>query len=176
VTDNTGRMRPFMDVLTDVTAKLNQEQDEQKRFVAAQRLFGEQGGLAMLALAAAGRKGFDDMENRVRNGTTTVQEKAEIMGSSFAGMGKRIKSALEVLSIDVAKTFGPDLDRGLRGTLAFVKDVITAFKAINTGGDPAALGGLIRRPSRLPRFAGVDQGVRRRSGSEGTGGAAVADA
>lgn len=153
ITDSTGKMRPFMDVLQDVTVKLNAQKNEQKRFVAATRLFGEQGGLAVLALASAGRKGFDDMEQRVRNGTVTVQEKADIMGSSFSGMAKRIGAALEVLAIDITQTFGADLQTGLKTTLAFTQDVIKAFEAMR-GGNTGALVGLD------PTAVAVAQGLK----------------
>ncbi|MFA5123308.1 phage tail tape measure protein, partial [Zavarzinia sp.] len=139
VTDSTGKLRPFMSIVSDTQAALSRIPNEAKRLQKTQLLFGEQGSRALAGLAGAGTQAFDTMVDKVRNGTTTVQDKADIMASSLGGVAKRIKSTFEVIAIDMAQSFGAGGKSGLQGVLKLAQDVQKAFATITAGGDMSAL-------------------------------------
>lgn len=156
IVDATGKMRPFMDVIAETVDKLHENKNEQERLIAAYRLFGQQGGLAIAAMAKDGRKSFDAMLGKVEGTTTTVQEKADIIAGSFIGMGKQIRSALEGIGIELVTAFGPDLRAGLVNTLAFVRGVTSAFTALRSG-DTSGLGAM--DPSAVAVARGLQAAV-----------------
>lgn len=165
VTDSTGKMRPFMDVVQETNDALNKHGNEQERFVAQERLFGKEGRLAFLALATGGKKAMDELDNKVRNGSVGVAEKADIMAQSFAGMTAQIKNALEVLAITFTQTFGDDLQKGLGSVLGFTKDVVKAFGLAKGGAGSFAFIGLDPTAVAIAQglaaaIAGVKQALR----------------
>lgn len=139
ITDSSGKLRPFMSIITDTQAALKRIPDEGERMTAAYQLFGEQGSRALAGLAGAGSQAFDDMVSKVRTGTTTVQDKADIMAGSLGGIAKRIKSTFEVIAIDMMQSFGSGGKSGLQGVLKLAQDVQKAFATITAGGDMSAL-------------------------------------
>ncbi|KAA5540273.1 phage tail tape measure protein [Roseiconus nitratireducens] len=99
VTDATGNIRPMLDLLNEFGNRTSNLPGAERLELFAD-LFGRSAKSAIV-LADAGGGAIDELRSKMQSATGTADRMAGIMQNSLAGVGTRIKSALEGLSISM---------------------------------------------------------------------------
>ena len=114
VTDSSGKMRRFGDIMTDLGKRLG-NLPRQAQLQILDKLFGKIGITGASALKEFGKTGeLIRFSNQMKNVTGTAKKMADIMNSGATGSVISLKSALEGLAISIADS----------GILQFFTDVV----------------------------------------------------
>jgi len=103
VTDSSGQMRPFKDIIDDLGKAGMTAAD-------AMQIFGIRAGPGMLALVSQGEGAIERMTEKI-TGTNKAAEMAAIQMDTFKGAVKLLKSAFEELQIIVANHIMPTISK-----------------------------------------------------------------
>jgi len=109
VLDNQGKMKPFVDILEEVSIGLAKIPEEGKRSGIAMEIFGKRAGPAMLALVEQGSGAIAKLRKEIDEAGGIGIKTAEIMESGLGGSFRRLKSVVESLGINFASEFAPAL-------------------------------------------------------------------
>ena len=103
ITDSSGEMRPFKDIIDDLGKAGMTAAD-------AMQIFGIRAGPGMLALVSQGEGAIEKMTEKI-TGTNKAAEMAAIQMDTFQGAVKLLKSAFEELQIIIANHIMPTLSK-----------------------------------------------------------------
>jgi len=113
ITDSSGEMRPFKDIIDDLATKGMTAADSMK-------IFGTRAGPTMMALISQGEGAIQKMTDAVTN-TTKATDMAATQIDTFQGQMKLLKSAFEEFQITLVQ----DLMPALRPFIEQVTEAIT---------------------------------------------------
>ena len=130
--DNTGKMRPIIDVLANLRNKLKPLQDGD-RLAALSTIFGAEAASGMTELVMNVDKVKAKFGAIQRDAAGTGEKVAKTMGANTAGNVNRMRSAIEGLQITLGSFLLPVVDRSTDKIIALVgrtKQWINANKAL----------------------------------------------
>jgi len=116
ITDSSGEMRPFKDIIDDLGIAGMSASD-------AMDIFGQRAGPALMALVAQGEGAIEKMTKKV-TGTNKAAEMAAIQMATFKGAVTVLKSAFEELQIIIANHIMPTIN-------VMVKGITKAINAVS---------------------------------------------
>lgn len=122
ITDSTGKMRPFVDIMADLEKAGMSTTD-------AMDIFGIRSGPAMMALVSQGIDSVKDLTTEI-TGTEKASEMAAMQIDTFEGAMKLLRSAWEEAQITLVNDLLPAL-KGLIGDLTEGVKKVTAWMKEN---------------------------------------------
>lgn len=108
VTDAHGNMRPFRDILADLSRGLQGMGEAQKQAALA-TIFGTEAVSGMLTLVAAGPQKFDELTKSLQNSSGASASAAAVMQNNLNGALEQLSGAVESVEIAVGSRFTPAL-------------------------------------------------------------------
>ncbi len=110
ITDSSGHMLPFKDVMDELRVKFADLTEEQQAQYAA-TIFGKEAMSGMLAIINTGEADYSKLTTATRSYTGTAKEMAEMMEDNLQGGITVLKSGLEGLAINIFEILLPHLNK-----------------------------------------------------------------
>lgn len=108
LTDDSGHMYSFMDIVEQLRGSFSGLSEEQKAFYAAE-LAGQRGMSGLLAVVNAAEGDFTTLASAINNSTGAAQRMAEIKLDNLAGDITLAQSAAEALKVSIGDALIPEL-------------------------------------------------------------------
>lgn len=130
VTDATGNMLPFKDVLLQLRDGFSALTNEQKAQYA-EILAGKEGMSGLLAVVNATENDFVKLSNAINNSTGAAENMAAIMQDNLAGAIKIFKSSLEGIALSLYE----NMQEPLKNSVQYITELVNNLKeAFDKGG------------------------------------------
>ena len=128
LSDASGNMRPFMDVLMDLRGGFAQLTDAQKTEYAA-TLAGQEGMSGLLAIVTATDKDFASLTKQINNADGSAKRMAETMNDNLKGQITLLGSSLEGLGLAIYDGLNAPLKEAVKYAISAVNDITGAFSS-----------------------------------------------
>lgn len=122
ITDASGQMLPFKDVMDELRTKFSGLTEEQQAQYAA-TIFGKEAMSGMLAVINAGEEDYTKLTQATNDYNGAAGKMADTMGSNLQGEMTKLKSALEGVGIQIFEVLLPHL----QSLVEKVKNVVDWF-------------------------------------------------
>ncbi|MDE6181688.1 MAG: phage tail tape measure protein, partial [Eubacteriales bacterium] len=130
ITDASGDMLPFNDVIMQLRGSFANLTNEQKAQYA-EMLAGKEGMSGLLAIVNASQADFDKLSGAINNSSGSADEMAKTMNDNLAGALKILKSSLE----GIALSLYDELQNPLKEITQYLTEMIGSLQqAFNEGG------------------------------------------
>lgn len=139
LTDASGTMKPFSDVIEDLRDKFG-DLSEQEQTAAASTLFGKEAMAGMLAIINASDADFKNLTKNINNADGAAQSMADTMQDNLQGQITILKSALEGLGIEIYDSMQNPLKDAVSTGIDYVDKLTQAFKSDGLNGAVSAAG------------------------------------
>lgn len=147
VTDSSGEMLPFKDVMDQLRDKFSGLTEEQKANYAA-TIFGKEAMSGMLAVINASPADYEKLTKATREYNGAAKEMSDVMQDNLKGRWEEFKSGLEEAALQIYDLLLPSLEKWLAKGQDFINwfqslDEGTKQTMINIAGFAAAMGPIL---------------------------------
>lgn len=142
MTDGTGKMRSFKDVMIQLRQSFKGMTEEQQAQAAA-TLFGQEAMSGMLAIINASDEDFEKLAGSIDDCNGSAAEMAEIMNDNLQGQITILKSGLEGLGISFYESVQDPLKDIAKEAQGFVQQLQDAFNENGLSGMVTAFGDVL---------------------------------
>jgi|GEM_PF-6717612 len=147
VKDSTGNLRPFTEIMVQVSSGLSRIQDPADRAATLVEIFGKRGGPQMAALLEQGSDAVRGLETRIRELGGVTGEIAAQMESGMGGAMRSLRSAMESVFLNLGENLAPaatDVTNATRDIFRAISSEVDAgsldeiFDAVDAFGEDLA--------------------------------------
>lgn len=131
--DQTGKMRPFSDVIVDLRAAFKGLSEEEQAQAAA-TLFGQEAMSGMLNIINASDEDFEKLTAAIADSDDAAKKMADTMNDNLQGQITILKSALEGLGIEFYEQIDVPAKEAVKTAIEYVDRLNQALKDGGTAG------------------------------------------
>lgn len=124
--DQQGKMKPFHDIIGQLTNSMSNMTSAQKNQVLA-TLFGAESVNAMTALLHAGKQNLDQYTQSLVNSDGTAKQMADTMNDNLMGSLNSLKNAAQIAAISLGDALSPYI----RQAVDLLKNLMDHFNSLS---------------------------------------------
>ena len=110
ITDAHGNMRPFRDIIAQLSEKTANLTNAQK-MAALSTIFGTEAASGMLTVVEAGPKKLDELTKSLQNSAGASQEAAQKMKDNLKGSLEELQGSIETAQITIGNALAPTIQK-----------------------------------------------------------------
>lgn len=129
----TGKLRPFNDILADLSEGLSKFQTEGEKAGFVASIFGKRAVGPLLSLLGKGKDAVGDFTNEIKSLGGITDKVAKQLEAGIGGSFRRLKSIIESVKIDLGAEFAPALQDVIEKSIQLL-DVLKSTVVLEFGG------------------------------------------
>jgi TP901 family phage tail tape measure protein len=130
ITDSHGKMRPFGDIIAQLSEKTKNMSNAQK-LAALSTIFGTEAASGMLTVIEAGPQKLDQLTKSLQNSAGASQEAAKKMKDNLKGSLEELQGAFETAQISIGNALAPAIQtvaEALQGLISWFNNLSPSMK------------------------------------------------
>jgi TP901 family phage tail tape measure protein len=126
ITDSQGKMRPFGDIIAQLSEKTKNMSNAQK-LAALSTIFGTEAASGMLTVIEAGPQKLDALTKSLQNSAGASQEAAAKMKDNLKGSLEELQGAFETAQITIGNALAPAIEK----VAGYIQNLINWFNNLS---------------------------------------------